>query len=230
MDNKLIKCRKCGGPHLTIKCGKEEQKIEDVKNNDIKKEYVVRDAASNKRPGWIEDAEVWAKQNGEDTTKTRFFSFETDPKVQKDIACDMAKANMKAEIAGEIRTFIQKSLGTTQEGNASIDMNNPKLQAMKEYVDNTLVEKVQSMINGASVAKKYWEQREYQKSLGAKEDFKAYTCAVLIKMDGERLKKAIDEASNLVVKKVEDPEQKAKVQKALEKAEVDFEKTRKGEI
>jgi len=49
-------------------------------------------------------------------------------------------------------------------------------------------------------------------------------------MDGDRLKKAIDEAANLVVKKVEDPEQKAKVQKALEKAEVDFEKARKGEI
>jgi len=65
----------------------------------------------------------------------------------------MAKANMKAEIAGEIRTFIQKSLASTQEGNASIDMNNPKLQPMKEYVDNTLVEKVQSMINGASIAK-----------------------------------------------------------------------------
>lgn len=209
---------------------KEEHKIEEVKNTEIQKEYVVRDAGSNTRPGWIEDAEVWAKQNGQDVTKNRYFSFETEPKVQREIACDLAKANVKAEIAGEIRTFIQKSLGSTSEGNASIDMNNPKLQAMKEYVDNTLVEKVQSMINGAAVDKKYWEQREYQKSRGAKEDFKAYTCAVLIKMDAERLKKAVDEAANLVVKKVEDPEQKAKVQKALEKAEVDFEKARKGEI
>jgi len=35
MDNKLIKCRKCGGPHLTIKCGKEEKKPEEsiIKNN-----------------------------------------------------------------------------------------------------------------------------------------------------------------------------------------------------
>ena len=45
MDNKLIKCRKCGGNHLTIKCGKEK-KLEiqthdyssDTKTNDFKLE------------------------------------------------------------------------------------------------------------------------------------------------------------------------------------------------
>jgi len=209
---------------------KEEPKLEEVKHTEIRKEYEVRDASSQTRPGWIEDAEVWAKQGGEDVAKNRYFSYETEPKVQRAIACDLAKANVKSDIAGEIRTFIQKTLGTTQEGNASVDMNNPKLAPLKEYVDNTLVEKVQSMINGASIVKTYWEQRQYLKSQGAKEDFKAYTCAVLIKMDSDRLRKAVDEAANLVVKKVEDPEQKAKVQKALDKADVDFEKSRRGEI
>jgi hypothetical protein len=209
---------------------KEETKLEETKNTQIRKEYEVRDASSQTRPGWIEDAEVWAKQSGEDVAKSRYFSYETEPKVQRAVACDIAKANVKSDIAGEIRTFIQKTLGTTQEGNASVDMNNPKLAPLKEYVDNTLVEKVQSMINGASIVKTYWEQRQYLKSQGAKEDFKAYTCAVLIKMDSDRLRKAVDEAANLVVKKVEDPEQKAKVQKALDKADVDFEKARRGEI
>ena len=33
----LIKCRKCGGPHVTLKCGKEKQDLNTVLNNyDIK--------------------------------------------------------------------------------------------------------------------------------------------------------------------------------------------------
>lgn len=35
MDNK-IQCRKCGGPHLTIKCGKENNSFNnELNNNDI---------------------------------------------------------------------------------------------------------------------------------------------------------------------------------------------------
>ena len=29
----LIKCRKCGGPHVTLKCGKEKQNLETVLEN-----------------------------------------------------------------------------------------------------------------------------------------------------------------------------------------------------
>ena len=70
--------------------------------SEIKKEYEVRDASSNFRPGWIEDAEVWAKQNEKDLDKNRFFSFETEPKVVRSVACDIAKANARADIASEI--------------------------------------------------------------------------------------------------------------------------------
>lgn len=207
-----------------------ERPVEEVKHTEIKKEYEVKDASSNFRPGWIEDAEVWAKQNEKDLDKNRFFSFETEPKVTRGVACDIAKANARVDIASEISTFIQKTLGTSQEGNASVDMNNPKLAPLKEYMENTLAEKVQSMIHGASVIKTYWEQREYKKSLGAKEDFKAFTCAVLIRMEGERLRKSVDAAANFVVKQVDDPEAKDNVKKALQNVSDDFVKARRGEI
>ncbi|MFA6237790.1 MAG: hypothetical protein WC635_10720 [Bacteriovorax sp.] len=207
-----------------------ERPVEEVKHTEIKKEYEVKDASSNFRPGWIEDAEVWAKQNEKDLDKNRFFSFETEPKVTRGVACDIAKANARVDIGSEISTFIQKTLGTSQEGNASVDMNNPKLAPLKEYMENTLAEKIQSMIHGASVVKTYWEQREYKKSLGAKEDFKAFTCAVLIRMEGERLKKSVDAAANFVVKQVDDPEAKENVKKALQNVSTDFEKARRGEI
>jgi hypothetical protein len=207
-----------------------ERPVEEVKHTDIKKEYEVRDASSNFRPGWIEDAEVWAKQNEKDVEKNRFFAYETEPKVSRSVACDIAKANAPAEIASEITTFIQKTLGVTQEGNASIDLNSPKLSPLKEYVENTLAEKVQSLVHGASVIKTYWEQREYKKGLGAKEDFKAFTCAILIRVEADRLKKSVDEAANFVVKKVDDPEAKENVQKALKNVSDDFVKARRGEL
>jgi hypothetical protein len=205
-----------------------ERPLEEVKHTDIKREYEVRDASSNFRPGWIEDAEVWAKQNEKDLDKNRFFSNETEPKVTRSVACDIAKANARVDIASEITTFIEKTLGTTQEGNASIDLNSPKLSPLKEYMENTLAEKVQSIIHGASVVKTYWEQREYKKSLGAKEDFKAFTCAVLIRMEADRLRKSVDEAANFVAKKVEDPEAKETVKKALQNVSDNFIKARQG--
>lgn len=208
----------------------EEHPVEDVKHTEIKKEYEVRDASSNYRPGWIEDAEQWAKQNEKDIEKNRFFSYESEAKVARSAACDIAKANARVDIASEITTYIEKTLGTTQEGNASIDLNSPKLASLKEYMENTLAEKVQSMIHGASVVKTYWEQREFKKSLGAKEDFKAYTCAVLIRMDADRLRKSVEEAASFVVKKVEDPEAKENVKKALKNVSENFIKSRKGEI
>lgn len=208
----------------------EDRPLEEVKNTEIKKEYEVKDASSNFRPGWIEDAEVWAKQNEKNIEKNRFFSYESEPKVTRGVACDIAKANTRVDIAGEITTFIEKTLGATQEGNASVDLNNPKLSPLKEYMENTLTEKIQSLIHGAAVVKTYWEQREYKKSLGSKEDFKAYTCAVLIRMDGDRLKKSVEEAASFVAKKVEDPEAKETVKKALQNVSENFIKARKGEI
>ena len=207
-----------------------ERPLEDIKHTEIKKEYEVRDSSSNFRPGWIEDAEVWAKQNEKNIEKNRFFSFETEPKVVRSVDCYIAKANARTDIASEITTFIEKTLATSQEGNASVDLNNPKLSPLKEYMENTLAEKIQSLIHGASVVKTYWEQREYKKDLGAKEDFKAFTCAVLIRIDSDRLKKSVDEAASFVAKKVEDPEAKENVKKALQNVSENFMKARQGTL
>ncbi len=45
--NNSIKCRKCGGPHLTIKCGKEV-KVEDVKVVEDVKDVKVNDVNNYK--------------------------------------------------------------------------------------------------------------------------------------------------------------------------------------
>lgn len=214
---------------LGVACS-SKKKVADVDNSQtIARDYEVRDASSTVRPGWIEDAEIWTAQENMDTKKFRYFSFETEPKVSREIACNLAKANVRADIASEITTFIQKSLAASQEGAPAIDPNNPKTQPMREYVSNTLAEKVQSLIHGAAVIKTYWEKRNYLQKMGAKKDYVGFTCATLVRMEEGRLKAAIDKASEDLVEKA-DPELKENVKKALQNLDEDFVKARHGEV
>jgi hypothetical protein len=214
---------------ISLSCS-SKKKVVDVDNSKtIVKDYEIRDASSNTRPGWIEDAELWTEQEKMDVTKYRYFSFETEPKVNREIACNLAKANVRTDIASEITTFIQKSLASSSEGSAGIDANNPKTQPLREYVSNTMAERVQSLINGAAVIKTYWEKRNYMQKMGAKKDYVGFTCATLIRMETGRLKAAIDKASEDLVEKAE-PELKDKVKKALENLDEDFVKARHGEV
>lgn len=208
-----------------------KKKIKEIDYSEtISRDYKVKESTTNGiRPGWIEDPEAWATQENMDTKKYRFFSFETEPKVNREIACNLAKANVRSDIASEITTFIQKSLASSTEGAAAIDPNNPKTLPMRDYVANTLAEKVQSLLHGAAPIKTYWEKRSYQKDLGAKKDYIAFTCATLIRMEEARLKAAIDKASEDLVEKA-DSEVKENVKKALEKIDEDFVKARHGEV
>jgi hypothetical protein len=215
---------------LGVACS-SKKKVKDVDNTEtIARDYEVKDASSTIRPGWIEDATVWVEQENMDTKKYRYFSFETEPKVNREIACNLAKANLRADIASEITTFIQKSLAESQEGSAAIDANNPKTQPMREFVSNTLAERIQAMINGAAVIKTYWEKRNYMQKMGAKKDHVGFTCATLVRMENSRLKAAIEKAAEDVVNKADDPETKENVKKALDQIDEDFVKARKGEV
>jgi hypothetical protein len=218
---------------LTINgCSSSSKKeIKDVDNSDsIKRDYEIRDASSNTRPGWISDPHEWAKENSMDIEKFRFFSFETTPKVDREVACSLAKSNVRADIASEISTYIEKNLGSSKEGAASIDENNPQGQALREFIEVTLAEKTQAMLNGASIVKTYWEKRQYLQNKGAKRDFIGMTCAVLIRIEESTLKNAIEKASNALVDKVDDPSTKANVKEALKNVAENFVKSRKGEI
>ena len=205
-----------------------EQTLKEEQHENLQRDYRVVDASSQKRPGWIEDAQQWAKENGHQVETYRFFSFETDPKTNRELACSLAKANARADVAGEITTIIQKSLGYSTEGAPSADgINAPQL---REFVENTLAEKVQAMLHGVSVIKSYWEKRNYDVSLGAPGNYSAYTCAVLLRMEANALRAAINKAAQDVVKAADDPDTKANVKNALKNIDQDFLKARAGEI
>ncbi|GAB4010925.1 MAG: hypothetical protein Fur0010_04410 [Bdellovibrio sp.] len=209
---------------MTVACSSKkitDRKLEEREHEEIKRDYSVVDASSPKRSGWLEDAEIYASQNNMEVDKFRYFAFETEPKVSRTIACDLAKAQVRADIAAEIATFIDKQLTVAKEGDSSIDENNPSVKALKEFTESKLTEKVLSMVHGAEVFQTYWEKRKYQQSLGAKKDFTAYTCAVFVRMDSKRLAEAVDEAASLVEREAKG-DAKALVKKALNNASDDF--------
>lgn len=214
---------------LSTSCSSKKT-VKDIDNSEtIARDYEVKDASSTVRPGWIEDAEVWVAQENMDTSKFRYFAFETEPKVNREIACNLAKANVRSEIASEIITFIQKTLKNSTEGSPAIDPNNPKTQTMREYVSTTLTERVQSLVQSAAVIKTYWEKRNYMQKMGAKKDYFGFTCATLIRMESSRLRAAIEKASEDLVEKA-DPELKDNVKKALDNLTDDFVKVRQGQV
>lgn len=212
-----------------MSCGSKERKLDEREHDEIKRDYEVRDASSQHRPGWIEDAELWAGRTKLDIDNYRYFSYETTPKVNRSIACKIANAEAKTDIAGEIATFIEKTLAQYDEGDASLDMNDPQVKPMQSYIETTLAEKTLAMIHGATVKKRYWEKRDFQQDLGAKKDFIGYTCAVLVRIDSKMLKRLVERASKNVANQAP-AEVKGKVEQALKNLDENFVKARKGMI
>lgn len=207
---------------FNFSCSSSSSKLKEVDHSStIKKDYIVRDASSDIRPGWIEDANLWASQNGLEVKSYKFFSYETGPHVHREMACDLAKARARVDIASEISSFIKKSLARYQEGQSEIDENDPITKGLKKYLSSDLSERIQSMIHGVSVIKTYWEKRNYQVKRGAKKNYMGYTCASFVKIPKELLKNAIRKASE-DIQVQSSPELKEKVQKSLENLEKNF--------
>ena len=207
---------------LTIGCSSTKDDVADKKHEDIERNYKVRDASSNYRPGWIVNANLWAKKNNMNVSTSRYFSFETGPKVDRDIACNMAKANAKVDIAGEISSYIEKTLTSKQQGDAFIDENSPEDKKLLHFVSNVLTERIQSELHGVAVGKTYWEKRTYEKDLGANKDFTAYTCAVFVKINKDALAAAVEKASKRVVKEASKSGKDKQVERILKDAPEGF--------
>jgi len=217
------------GQGCSSSADKEKKTILTQDNSStIEKDYVVIDASHTEKPVWVTDPGLWLADQKEsiiEKEEFKYFTYETEPKIDREVSCDFAKANARAELAANINTFIQKNLTAIKEGEMKANSSYLKLE---EYVETRLAEKIQSMLNGASLVKVYWEKRRYEVNLGAKNDFTGFTCAALIKIHQDDLKYAISKARENLEKTTESKELKAKVHQALEKVEDDYLKTKQG--
>ena len=166
---------------------------------------------------WINNPTEWAKDNDSAEFKDfRYFVYDTEPKVSRGIACQLANAKAASAVAGEITQFVKDSFGQSVQGDPTSNDT-----ALEEYVENTLVQEIQSFVVGAQVFKTYWEKRSYKVEMGAPENKTAYTCAVLIKMSKKNIAKALERAQNLLEKNAK-KETKENVRGALKDAAEKF--------
>ena len=192
-----------------------KEKLEEVKNDEIQLDYEVRDASHTVRPGWVQNAQVWAEESKKDIEKFRFHSYQTGVKVDRETACELARVQAKADLASEISSFINKTMAVATEGQTNINETSPAPAALQEYVENNLAEKVQGFLHGASLEATYWEKRQYLQKKGATKDYTGYTCAVLLKIENKYLKESIDRAVSAIINKASTPELKNNVQDSL---------------
>jgi hypothetical protein len=211
---------------LVAGCGSvDHTKLKEEVHTSTQADYVVRESNSKYRAGWIEDANEWARQNMPDVQEFRYFSYETEPKVSREVACSLARSFATSQIATEIKSFIQLTVASSVEGKAALDSDSFQSSPLRDYIEESLVHKVSTAIHGTQISKLYWEKRNYQRVLGAKADQTGFVCAALIKIPRSILERAVQQAAQRVVAQAENPNQKSLLQKALAEADANFNKT-----
>jgi hypothetical protein len=196
-----------------VSCSSYKPKVVDNKGT-IQKDYEVIDASSRYRPTWIEDANYWAKKEEMDTKNLQFYSFETSPRADRELACDMAKANVKADIAAQIQTKIEKNLDTSREdGQTALSDGG----FVRSYISRSLKDKMAQDLVGVKIEKTYWEKRSFSTKLGATKDYVSFSCAVLANVQKRNIELAIDRAFNDLYKNSQAKDYKNQIEEAISK-------------
>jgi hypothetical protein len=183
----------------------------------FKKDYDVVDASSGDIPEWIQEPQEWADDEDEDDFKAhRYYVVNIDPRKSREIACKIAKAQARAEVASEVTAFIKNSFGQATHGDPTDND-----EALSEYVEDTLAQEVQAFVVGARVFRTYWEKRKFDKEKGAKKNWAGYTCSALIKISKKNLEKAFKRAEDKLAGKAK-KENKQMVKKALKAAQDEY--------
>lgn len=183
----------------------------------FQKDYDVTDASNKDIPGWIENPQEWADDEDEsDFKKYRYYVVNVDARKSREIACKIAKAQARAEVASEVTAFIKSTFAQATHGDAL-----KSDEQLTEYIEDSLAQEVQSFVVGARVFREYWEKRKFSKEKGANQDWSGYTCSALIKISKKNLEKAFKRAEDKLTGKVQKENQEL-VKKAVETAQKEY--------
>ena len=186
----------------------------------LQKDYTVLDASSQDIPEWVEDLDEWIQDEIEKPKKYRFYTYTTEAKNSRAIACEIAHARVDNKVAAEVATFIKQSFAQTKHGDPT--KKNAKLT---EYVQDDLAKEVQAHLSGVKYIKEYWEKRKFDKELGADKNWSGFTCTKLAQVSKSNLKSLFKKAETLLLKKTNsDKESKEYIQKVLADAALAFDK------
>lgn len=165
--------------------------------------YKVVDFSNAVKPEWIED--VSKGDTSKAQKSNRYFISESEHK-NKRLCLKSAEARATATVASEIAQFIKNTYGESTSADEA---------EVSDYMTESLAQETQAFVVGAQVHKRYWEQRSYEKELGAKRNYKKYACHALIKMKKKALVKAIKNSTAELYNAIKDPEVKENTKKIL---------------
>lgn len=187
-------------PYLSEKEKKEIFLSANQKRNSVNQknsnEFILRDSSFTERPLWLIDAKAWALENEVNPNFHEYLAYETEPKLSRNLACDLSKANIRVDLAIKLAEGFKKHMLEHIEAKVA---NLEKKNKYINYLNEQFPDKIQSFLKGAQVLGTYWEYREYRKDLGASTDYKAFTCASLIRIQKTNILKAIDLARDFLM-------------------------------
>lgn len=150
-----------------------------------REDYKVIKSSSKMKTDWISHPQKYGVKELKNKKEQLFFSFMTGPKTSLDIACTMARAFTRQDMADFLVKFYR-------EGEESREWDSFLVTEGHEYFKN--------FFKQATLEKTYWEHREYRSELNFQGRKDAYICALLIRVNEKALRKVIKKFQTKVIK------------------------------
>ena len=156
-----------------------------------REDFTVVERSEKERPSWISHPQKNAivalgKKGKSPKSKDQFFySYETTPKLSREIACNIARAFTREDMANFVVEFYRE--GETD-------------RAWDEYLITQGHDQLLEFFKGTVLSRTYWEHRVYGPQLGNSGKTDAYTCALLVQVDQKKLSQAIEKIQKAIIK------------------------------
>ncbi len=148
-----------------------------------REDFIVLNRSQKKRPVWISHPQKFGRGKG-DSSGRLFFSFETSPKIEKEMACNIARAYAREDLSRFIISFFSKG---------------EEDKVWNEFLSTKGHEFLRNFLKSSRLMKTYWEQRRYRNEYDDNQS-SSYTCALLISVKEGEFNQAILELQNRVIK------------------------------
>ena len=146
--------------------------------------YKVEKKSSREIPKWIAKPQVFGKKKDKQN-RYFFFSFITEPKISKEIACNLIKAYGRDQIGDQIVQVLAPSIKGSQK--------------METYLNEELLLFFQEGLKGAQIVQTYWEKRKYYETNEEGDPIRAYICAMVVKVPRKEILRLIGKGKHLLV-------------------------------
>ena len=182
-------------------------------------QFKVTDAAPGGREAWLDNPNLWADKEGENTKDFYYYTGDAQS-ADKRMACEKAQADAIDDVSRQISSFVDTSLARAGSDSTGNDSNGTSAVSASQIETSKISSQLsKSLVTGLEKKKQYWEQRDYSEKGGAKS---IYYCWVLTKISKKKVEDLVTRAETL--RFTQDPNLKAKVEGKLGDVQKEFEK------